>query len=248
LEADKALRHPIQQLRRMDDPGLERFMFMAGATLLLAVVAEALAVTLLWPSTGGALWRALAVEVVVGREAAFPIALGGGVPAPLLVQVSATQDIGIFCILFPLFLRLMHRRGDSPGWLMTRLRKVQEAAQHHRGFANRWGPWGVFAFMLVPFLVNGPLVGGVMGRLAGIPTKSLLLPVAASTVVAAFAWTYLYDGMLRLAGDLHPALPPALTIAIVSLLVGWLLFGEWRQARKARRERRAEAEKDRAEA
>jgi uncharacterized membrane protein len=226
-------------LRRMDNVGLERTMFATGAVLLLVVLGEALALTLLRPEAGGALWRALAVEVTVGREAAFPIALNGGVPPPLLVQVSATQDTGVFCILFPLFLRLMHRYGDSPNWFMARLRKVQAAAHHHRGFARRWGPWGVFVFMLVPFLVNGPLIGGVMGRLAGIPTKSLLLPVIGSTAVAAFAWTYLYNGMLSLAGDLHPALPPILTIAIVSALFAWLLIGEWLEARKARKAAKA---------
>ncbi len=240
MDADDALRHPLQQLRRMDDVGLERFMLLAGATLLLVAVGEALLLTLLRPDVGAALWRALAVEVMVGREAAFPIALNGGVPPPLLVQVSATQDAGVFLVLFPLFLRLMHRHGDSPGWFMSRLRKVQAAASHHRGFARRWGPWGVFVFMLVPFLVNGPLVGGVMGRLAGIPTKSLLLPVVGSTAVAAFAWTYLYDGMLRAAGDLHPALPPILTIAIVSALFAWLLIGEWLESRRARKAAGAE--------
>lgn len=238
MSEDRAqpLEHPLRaRLHRIGSRGLERTLLAAGGVLLAAVVAEALTLTLLWPDVGVALWRALAVEVTLGREAAFPIALGGGVPPLLLVQVSATQDIGVFLILFPLFLRLMHRYGDAPNWFMARLRKLQDAAHHHRRFARRGGPWGVFLFMLVPFLVNGPLIGGVMGRLAGIPTRALLLPVVASTVVAAFAWAYLYDTMFRAAGDLHPALPPILTIAIVSLLLGLLLLREWLEARRQRK-------------
>lgn len=219
----------------MRSRGLERTMLVAGALLLALVVAEGLAVSLLRPSVGVALWRELAVEVTVGREASFPIALEGGVPPPLLVQVSFTQDIGVFCVLFPLFLRVMHRHGQSPNWFMARLRRLQATAHRHRHVAHRWGPWGVFVFMLVPFLVNGPIIGGAMGRLAGLPTRSLLLPVCASTVIAAFAWTYLYDGMLRFAGHVHPALPALLTASIVGALVSWLLLDEWLEARRARR-------------
>jgi uncharacterized membrane protein len=217
----------------MRSKGLEKLMLAGGGLVLLGVVAEALVITVVQRDWGIALWRSLAVEVTVGREAAFPIALEGGVPPWLLGQVSATQDVGVFCVVFPLFLRLMQRYRDSPSWIMQRLRRVQAAGERRHKFARRWGPWGVFVFMLVPFLVNGPLVGGVMGRLAGMPTRSLLLPVVASTVVAAFAWAYGYDAMLGLAGDLHPALPALITATIVGALLSWLLLDEWLVARRS---------------
>jgi uncharacterized membrane protein len=237
-----APRHRIREgLRRMRSRGLERTMLVVGAILLALVVVEGVAVSVLRPPVGAALWRELAVEVTVGREASFPIALEGGVPPPLLVQVSLTQDIGLFCVLFPLFLRVMHRHGHSGSWLMARLRRLQATAHRHRHVAHRWGPWGVFAFMLVPFLVNGPIIGGAMGRLAGLPTRSLLLPVCASTAIAAAAWAYLYDSMLRAAGHVHPALPVMLTASIFGALLSWLLLDEWLEARRARRD--AEASK-----
>jgi drug/metabolite transporter (DMT)-like permease len=74
-----------------------------------------------------------------------------------------------------------------------------------------------------------------MGRLAGIPTRSLLLPVIASTIVAAFAWSYSYNAMLRLAGDLDPALPALMTATIVAALLSWLLLDEWLHARRMAR-------------
>ncbi|MEA3166814.1 MAG: hypothetical protein QOJ26_1688 [Thermoplasmata archaeon] len=224
-----------QRLKQMRSKGLEKIMLFGGGLLLFGVLAEITAVTFLRPSMGIALWRELAVEVTVGREASFPIALQGGVPPLVLAQVSFTQDIGLFCVVFPLFLRLMQRYQDSPSWLMRRLQRIQAAGEKHRQFARRWGPWGVFVFMLVPFLVNGPLVGGVMGRLAGIPTRSLLLPVIASTIVAAFAWSYAYDAMLGIVGELHPALPALLTATVVGALLSWLLLDEWILARRMAR-------------
>jgi uncharacterized membrane protein len=229
-------RRPVlQRLRKMRDKGLEATMIAAGIVLLLLVTAEGILLTVLHPSVGIALWRELAVEITVGREASFPIALDGHVPPLLLVQVSFTQDIGLFCVLFPVFLRVMQRFQRRDNWIMRRLRRIQVAAGRRSHVARRWGPVGIFVFMLVPFLVNGPIIGGAMGRLAGMPTKSLLIPVFASTVVAAFAWTYFYDALLGWAGHLHPALPFILTGCIVGALVSWLLLDEWLEARRAAR-------------
>lgn len=225
-----------QGLQKMRSKGLEKVMLSAGVLLLLLVITEAVLATLFRPPVGLALWRELAVEVTVGREASFPIALDGHVPPPLLVQVSFTQDIGLFCVLFPVFLRVMQRFQDRDNWVMARLRRIQAAASRRRHIARRWGPWGIFVFMLVPFLVNGPIIGGVMGRLAGMPTRSLLLPVIASTVVAAFAWTYFYDALLGWAGHHHPLLPFILTACIVGVLVSWLLLDEWLEMRRLARD------------
>lgn len=227
----RRLRHTI---RRMHSRGLERFLLLLGVVLLAAVLAELILLTVAFPSQGMALWRAVAVEMVAGREAAIPIALGGGVPRWMVAQVSATQDIGVVCLAYPLFLRMMHHFRDRENWLMTRLRRIQKDADEHRGVVHRWGGFGIFLFMLVPFLVNGPLVGAIAGRLTGLNTRDLMLPVVAATVISAVAWTYFYDAVLRLAGDFHPLLPPILTAVIVGLVIGSLVLRETLQLRRER--------------
>lgn len=229
---DGRLRHGIQRMRSR---GLERAILLLGAVLLGTVLTEVILLTVAFPSQGIALWRAVAVELVAGREASIPIALRGGVPRWMVAQVSASQDIGIVCLAYPLFLRMMHRFRDRQNWLMTRLRRIQKDADEHRGLVHRWGGFGVFLFMLVPFLVNGPLVGAVAGRLTGMTTRDLMLPVVAATCIAAVAWTYFYDAVLRFAGDFHPLLPPILTAVIVGLVLGSLVLRETLQLRLERR-------------
>ena len=218
----------------MRSRGLERALLLLGLILLGTVLAELIVLTVVFPPQGAALWRAVAVEMVAGREAAIPIALRGGVPRWMVAQVSATQDIGVVCLAYPLFLWGMHRFRDSTGWLMTRLRRIQKDADEHRGMVHRWGGFGIFAFMLVPFLVNGPLVGAIAGRLTGLNTRDLMLPVVAATCIAAVAWTYFYDAVLRLAGDLHPLLPPILTGVVIGLVLGSLVLRETLQLRRER--------------
>lgn len=223
------------RIRRMRSRGLERVLLLLGLVLLGAVLTELILLTVAFPSQGQALWRSVAVELVAGREAAIPIALRGGVPRWMVAQVSATQDIGVVCLAYPLFLRMMHHFEGRENWLMTRLRRIQKDADEHRGLVHRWGGFGVFLFMLVPFLVNGPLVGAIAGRLSGMTTRDLLLPVVAATCIAAVAWTYFYDAVLRVAGGVHPLLPPILTAIVVGLVLGSLVLRETLQLRRERK-------------
>jgi uncharacterized membrane protein len=230
-------RHPVRAgIQRMRSRGLERALLSIGVLLLGAVLAELVLLTLAAPRQGTALWRMVGLEIVAGREAALPIALRAGVPRWMVAQVSATQDLGVVCLAYPLFLRVMHHFEDRRNWLLDRLRRVQRDADAHRGLVRRWGGFGVFVFMLVPFLINGPLVGAVAGRLSGLRTPDLILPVVASTCIAAVAWTYFYAQVLTLAGDVHPLLPLVLTVAIVGLVLGSLVLRETLEIRRARRQ------------
>lgn len=218
--------------RRLSNRAVEKRLVVTGLVLLAAVVAELAIASALWPGAGAALWQGVGLELFTGREAGIPVALQGDAPPWLVAQVSATQDIGIVCLAFPAVLWALHRYRDRDNFVMRRLRRIQERARARRRFVQRWGPLGIFVFMLVPFLVNGPLLGATMGRVAGIATKYLIAPVVGATVLAALMWAYAYDLLFALVGGLDPRVPPALTLAIVAALVLWGVVGEARDARK----------------
>ncbi len=205
----------------MRNLSLQRVLLWTGLGLFAAVIVE-LALWTAWrPDEGLAVWRGLGIEMVAGREASMPVALAGGAPPWFVAQVSFAQDIGAVCLAYPVFLLALDRYHDRKNWAMGRLRELEARAQAHRKFARRWGPAGIFLFMLAPFLINGPLIGALVGRIAGIRTKFLIVPVVAATIIGAFAWAYMYDGLLSFAAGLHPAIPPILTIAIVAIVLSW---------------------------
>lgn len=223
---------------RLSSGAVEVRLIVVGFLLLASVLVELALATFLWPGAGRALWEGVVLEMFTGREAGIPIALGGGAPPWVVAQISATQDIGVVCLAYPAFLWALHRFDHKDNFVMRRLRRLQQHAANHKAFVHRYGPLGIFLFMLVPFLLNGPLLGAIMGRLAGITTRWLILPVVGATVVAAVAWSYAYDTLFRLVGNLDPRIPPLLTIVLVGLLVGWFLVGE---AIELRREARRKA-------
>lgn len=222
---------------RIRSRNLEGRIIVAGTFLLGFVMFELIILSFADRAAAAAMWRGLAIEMVIGREAGIPASLSGGAPRWLVAQVSATQDLGVVCLAFPAFLwavAYFRNRKRGEGWLMRRLLRLQRKALAHEKFTRRWGPLGVFVFMLVPFLVNGPLLGAIAGRVAGIKAKDLILPIVAATVVAALAWTYAYDAVFDAVGGIDPRIPPLATAAIVCALLSWSVIGEWREGRAAK--------------
>lgn len=222
--------------RRLPSRALQGRLLAAGGLLLAVAIAEVTLILAVDREAGWALVAGLGIEMMAGREAGIPVALAGGAPPWVVAQLSWIQDVAIGCLAFPAFLVLLERYRDRNTFLMRKLRDLETAAQHHQRFLRRWGPFGVFLFMLVPFLINGPLVGAVAGRIAGIRTRYLLLPVSAATAVAAAAWTYAYDALFAAVGGLHPLAAPVLTGALVGALLTAGLVQDLRRQRRHRTE------------
>ncbi|HLF16478.1 MAG TPA: small multi-drug export protein [Candidatus Thermoplasmatota archaeon] len=209
-------------------------IFVLGILGMALVLAE-LGLVWLWrPKWGAGLLEMVGVENVAGREAGMPLAAQAGVPAWLMAQVSFLQDISIVALAFPLFLYLLGRFHDRDNLLMRRLRRIERAAQERQHLVDRWGAVGIYAFMIVPFLINGPLVGAVLGRLAGMHTRALVKPVLLATATAAAAWAYAYDRLYALVRDVDTRLTVVLTALIFAVIVTLMLVQELREERRER--------------
>ncbi len=185
----------------------ERYLPFVGIGLAAVVILEIVIATIVRPYRGLVLTQVVLAELFPGREAAIPLGITGNIPLPWLWQITWTVDLAYFCFLYPLFLTLLHRRQGKGGFIMRRLEKLEVVAQKHQGFAQRYGPWGIFAFMLIPFLVNGPLVGMILGRLAGLKTRNLLAPVVSANLIGNAVWVMLFEEffwqMRRISDDLE---------------------------------------------
>jgi uncharacterized membrane protein len=209
-----------------------RRLRMAGLLLLSCLALELAVVALIDWRLGLALAQMVALEVVSGREAGIPVAIQAGAPPWLVIGTSFLQDLGVAATVFPWLVGLLERGRHRSGWLDRRLQDIDAVSQRHAGWATRWGPLGIFAFMLVPFLVNGPLVGAFVGRAAAIPVRRLIAPILASTLLAIVAWTLFYGWLFDFASGVHPALPASITLLIVATALAGVA---WSAARDRRR-------------
>ena len=209
-------------------------MFLWGLGLTVALVTELVLLLVLVPGWGKAIAAAVPIDMFSGKEAALPVALQGGAPWWLVAQVSALQHVALGTLAFPIFLFLLHRYKDRDNLVMRRLRRIEKAAEGHRAFVTKWGPIGVFLFMMVPFLVNGPLVGAILGRIAGIRTKYLILPVVGASLLSSMLWARGYSFAFSFAEGIDPKLPVIMAVSIIALAVGFALVDEYRTRKQER--------------
>lgn len=224
----RRLRPPTPPIRRL---------LMIGGALLVTLTVEIVVMTLLDPALARAAITGIAVEVFTGREGGIPIALQGGVPPLLVWQLSVTQDLMAVAITFPLIAYTLERYHDSTRWPMRILHRMERAALRHHDAIRKWGPVGVFVFMVLPFMVNGPLVATTAGFLTHMPGKRLAAAVVGGTMVAAAGWVWFFEftlGFLRSIGG--PLAPLWFTAAILTLIVGGWAVGQVREFRRERRE------------
>lgn len=212
-------------------PAFERNLLRAGAILAAALVAELAVAAAIDSSMALGLAQMVGLEVVAGRETGIPVALQAGAPPWLVAQVSFTQDLAVVSLLFPLALRSLAVAVEHRNWFGRRIARIDAAARRHQAWATRWGPLGVFAFMLIPFLANGPLVAAILGRATGIPAPRLVAPIVLATGIAIVAWTYAYHVVFGVTELVDPRLPGILTAFIVGLALGALLL-DYRKERQ----------------
>lgn len=213
---------------------IEWRIFVAGWVLLALLVAQVVAVYLVNPHVGFALLKGIAVDMVAGREGAAGVAIHGDAPALLVAETSALQHLATGAIMFPIFLSLLSHYHDRDNFFMRRLRRLEAAAGRHQAFVSRWGPVGIFLFMMVPFLVNGPLVGAIVGRLCGIRTKLLILPVVLATFASALVWTYANEWLQHYAARLGDDFPLYVVIFVIALALAIGVVDEIRERREKR--------------
>lgn len=212
----------------------ERRLWAFSAILYGALVAEVVLLFAIDTAWGRAGVGAVVAEIFSGREGGIPVAISAGIPPLYAMTLSVTQDLAAFFLTYPIFLWMLHRHHDRDNRFMRRVRRIERAAERHQAYIRRWGPVGVGLFMLVPFMVNGPLVAGIAGRLAGIPTRRLLLPITLASIAAAAAWAFFFDQTIGRIRDVDPRIGYAVAGAIV---IGLLASGAYALVRDERRDR-----------
>lgn len=215
---------------------IQRTVLIAGVVLASLLAAEVVLTWLLLPDAVDGLLTGIALEFITGRETAFPAALAAGTPPFLVAMASVFQNLAVAALVSPLAIRLLDRWRAHEHFLARRLRRIESSALRHRGFVTTWGPLGLFAFMLVPFLANGALVSLILARVCGIPLRNALAPVAAATVLMSFVWAYALDAVLRWTGRIDSRIPALVATFIAASVVLWAAWDEWRERQSRKRE------------
>ncbi|MBI2076907.1 MAG: small multi-drug export protein [Euryarchaeota archaeon] len=119
-------------------------------------------------------------------------AAGLGLHPLIVFGVVVVQDLITTMWVYPVFYVFRKNQSGKQNFFGYFFAKMERRAQKHQAFIEKWGGWGIFLFMLIPFAVNGPLIGAIIGKLAGVRTRYILPAVVGSTAVSTGYWTLLW--------------------------------------------------------
>jgi uncharacterized membrane protein len=195
-------------------------LVLACIIVVQTVVVSAVDTTLVMPLLQGALTQTFA-----GREGGIAVFLQGDVPVLLTMQYSVMSDLMTSFLAYPLFVYLLERNRNRRSFIMDRIRSIDRFATKHARKVQRYGPPFLYVFMLVPFMINGPLIGLLLGRLAGLRLGTILVVVVASTITTVIAWTFFYDTLFEWAEQYTPAGPRYIALGVLAFVVVLLSIG-----------------------
>jgi uncharacterized membrane protein len=166
------------------------FTFAFGAILALGILIGWLGVLAIDASVASSILAMTVAEMTVGREVAIPFGLINlGLPALIVFGVAFTVDLITTTWFYPLFYTFRRRQRNRRSFWGFFFRKIEQDAEARREFVQKYGVIGLFFFMLIPFAINGPLIGAIIGKLVGIRTRYILPTVILATATATGAWT-----------------------------------------------------------
>lgn len=180
-------RHPRAAALFLNPAG---FVFLFGWFLSLGILIGWLAILVIAPQVGAAMMTMVITEFTLGREVAIPLGIVAlGLPVLIVFGIAFTQDLITTTWFYPLFYVFRRRQRGRRNFWGYFFRKIEADAEARRDFVEKYGAFGLFFFMLIPFAVNGPLIGAIIGKLVGIRTRYILPTVILATATATAMWT-----------------------------------------------------------
>jgi hypothetical protein len=212
------------------DP-VSKSWLLVGATLAVAVLVQPVLAFLVDPHWAAGLGAAMAAELVTGREAAIPLAVAAGVPPAWIAVTSILQNIALAALVVPAAASGAHAVETRPGFWGRLMHSLHGGAsrQLHQGRSA----WVLFGFMLLPFVANGAVIAGVIGVLAGIEVRRLVLVILAAVIITAAAWSFAYAGLASFLSSVHPALALLPAVITCAVILAWGLAAMVRAHRGA---------------
>jgi len=166
--------------------------------------------------------------------------------------ISFTQDLISTTWIYPAFYLYRKRNVGRENFAGYFFKRMEQKAEEHRAFIERYGAVGLYFFMLIPFAVNGPLIGAIIGKLAGIRTRYILPTVILATATATAAWTiawyYAADQVSAFVEQYGGGWIAAAMIGAFLLVLSGTFIGFVKDMLQFRREKRARADQAAADA
>jgi uncharacterized membrane protein len=126
-------------------------------------------------------------NVAVGRVPSLSLGYASELSHLPVIATNVVVEMTMVMILYPIFVfsfnNILHVK-----FLEKFFDSVHELQQKHKDKFDKYGVYGLFVFVFIPFWMTGPIVGSIIGFLIGINHYKVITIVFIATIFAISLW------------------------------------------------------------
>lgn len=165
-------------------------ILIVGTLLLALYLLFLLFSWLLVPESYQTLAAMSAGNLFFGRAAGISVGFAAGLSSSVVIAINFIVELLLVLIVYPLFV-LSWKKSLDIGVLRPWIEKAHESAVKYHPMIEKYGVYGLLAFVWFPFWMTGPVVGSIIGHIMELRHRTTLTVVLVGTLIATICWAYL---------------------------------------------------------
>lgn len=158
-------------------------------------------------------------NILVGRVPALSFGYAAELSHFVVISINIVIEMILVTLIYPL--AIFSFKGVVKVKLLENFfNEVKLNKQKHQEKFDKYGKFGLFIFVFIPFWMTGPIVGAVIGFLIGMKHYTVILIVFIATVISITLWGLFLQEFV----DLLKIFDNQLLWIVLLILVGVLLF------------------------
>ncbi len=193
-------------------------------TLLLALYLLFLFFSwLLFPESYQTLAAMSAGNLFFGRAAGISVGFAAEMSSTVVIGINFLVELLLVLIIYPLFV-LSWNQFLNIGRLKSLVDKSHASAVKYHPVIEKYGVYGLFAFVWFPFWMTGPVVGSIIGYMMEFRHRTTLSVVLIGTLIATTCWAYFILFLQEWAAAFDERAPWFIAAGIVLLvIIGYIM-------------------------
>ncbi len=126
-------------------------------------------------------------NILVGRVPALSFGYAADLSNFIVISVNIIVEMILVTFIYPLFI-LSFKGVLKIKVLEGFFNEIQLKKDEHQRKFDRYGKFGLFIFVFIPFWMTGPIVGAIIGFLIGIKQYQVILIVFIATIISITLW------------------------------------------------------------
>ncbi len=192
-------------------------ILLLGLLILLISIAGLLIIYFIDIQTANSIFAMVATNLFVGRVPSLSLGYASDLSHGVVICTNILVEMLLVLIIYPLFIfsfnNILHVK-----FLEKFFEDVKSFREKHQKQFDRYGIFGLFIFVFIPFWMTGPIVGSIIGFLIGIRHYMVINVVFVATVIAISLWGLFLNKIIDFLNSIDTSYVPMI------LLTGFIIF------------------------